>query len=75
MPQKIIQKSHITRLTKDKEYNYPYHSSKIGDVEFTYNFNTGYFNNLTFKKIKGGGHFGGNYICNEQADEYRISKY
>jgi hypothetical protein len=75
MPNKIIQKSHINRLTKNKEYNYPYHSSEIGEVEFTRNFNTGYFKELTFKKIKGGGKFGGNYICIELVDEYRISKY
>lgn len=75
MPQKIIQKSHIARLTNNKEYRYPYHSSEIGEIEFTSNFNTGYFNELTFKKIKGGGDFGGNYLCVEQNDEYRISKY
>ncbi len=75
MPKKIIQKSHINRLTKNKEYRYPYHSSELVEIEFTHNFNTGYFNGLTFKKIKGGGNFGGNYICIELADEYRISKY
>ncbi len=75
MPNKIIQKSHINRLTINKEYKYPYHSSEIAEVEFTRNFNTGYFKRLTFKKIKGGGDFGGNYSCIEQNDEYRISKY
>ncbi|MBD0825524.1 hypothetical protein [Aestuariibaculum marinum] len=75
MPQKIIQKSHIARLTNNKEYRYPHHSSEIGEIEFTSNFNTGYFNELTFKKIKGSGDFGGNYLCVEQNDEYRISKY
>jgi len=75
MPKKIIQKSQINRLTKNKEYKYPYHSSELGEIEFTHNFNTGYFNGLTFKKIKGGGNFGGNYSCVELEDEYRISKY
>lgn len=75
MPQKIIQKSHVSRLTLNKGYKYPYHSNEIGEITFTSNFNTGYFNDLTFKKIKGGGEFGGNYICVEQNDEYRITRY
>ncbi|RPG29322.1 hypothetical protein [Flagellimonas sp.] len=76
MLQKIIQKSHVTQLTKNKEYNYPNHSSKIGEIEFTHNFNPGYFNAPTFKKINDGGcEFGGNYLYTEQNDEYRISKY
>jgi hypothetical protein len=75
MPNRKVQKSHVNRLTMDKEYKYPWHSSEIGEVEFTHNFNTGYFKELTFKKIKGGGSHGGNYFCVEQNDEYRISKY
>ena len=53
LPQKIVQKSHIIRITQDKEYNYPGFPSDAGDVTFTHNFNTGYFNDLTFRKIKG----------------------
>ena len=75
MPNKIIQKSHINRLTENGEYKYPWHSKTIGDATFTKSFNTCYFNGLTFEKIKGGGKFGGNYLCVEQNDEYRISSY
>jgi len=75
MPNKLYQKSHIKRMTLNSEYKYAGHSSEIGEVVFTKNMNTGYYNDLTFKKIKGGGNHGGNYICEEQNDEYRISKY
>jgi hypothetical protein len=75
MPQKVFQKSHLVRLTHDGEYIYRNRTSIIGNVEFTSNFNTGYFEGLTFKKIKGGGCYGGNYLCVEQNDEYRVFKY
>lgn len=75
MPNKKNQKSSIKRLTINQEYKYPFHSSEIGEIEFTFNFNTGYYKDLTFKKVKGGGKFGGNYVCVEQNDEYKISKY
>ena len=75
MPNKRYQKSHISRLTLQQEYKYPWHSQEVGDVEFTSNYNTGYYKDLTFKKIKGGGRYGGNYFCVEQNDEYRISQY
>jgi hypothetical protein len=75
MPQKILQKSHICQQTKDGNYTYPYHSREVGDITFTSNFNTGYYNELTFVKIKGGGSKGGNYRCKESGEEYRISKY
>ncbi|MCP5060894.1 MAG: hypothetical protein GY936_00310 [Ignavibacteriae bacterium] len=75
MPNKRVQKSHVNRLTIDKEYKYPWQSSEVGDVEFTYNFNTAYYMRLTFKIIKGSSSHGGNYYYLEQNDEYRISKY
>ena len=75
MPNKVLQKSHINRLTVNKEYFYPWYSTEPGEVEFTHNFSTAYFKGLTFKRIRGGGEFGGNYICVEQDDEYRILKF
>jgi hypothetical protein len=75
MPQKILQKSHISQLTEESNYTYPYHSHEIGDITFTSNFNTGYYGEITFIKIKGGGPKGGNYRCKEFGEEYRISKY
>ena len=75
MSSRINQKSHINRLTANNEFRYPWHSTEIGEVEFTSTFNTAYYKGLTFKKIKGSGRHGGNYYCVEQNDEYRISKY
>lgn len=69
MPNRIEQKSHIKRLTINGEYKYAGHTTETGDVTFSANFNTAYFNELIFKKIKGGGKFGGNYLCVEQNDE------
>jgi len=75
MPNILRQKSHVKRMTLNREYKYAGHSSEIGEVVFTKNMNMCYYNDFTFKKIKRGGDHGGNYICVEQNDEYRISKY
>jgi len=75
MPKKTIQKSIITRLTMNQEFKYAGYDTETVEITFTNTFNTAYYNNHTFKKIKGGGKYGGNYICVEQEDEYRISKY
>lgn len=47
----------------------------VDDIQFAYNYNTGYFDQLIFKKVKRGEPFGSNYICIEQGEFYRISKY
>lgn len=75
MPNRIIQKSYVKRLTENGDYQYPGFQSEVGEVSFSSTFATAYFDNLTFKKIKGGGAKGGNYRCVENNDEYRISKY
>lgn len=68
-------KIYVNQLTENGAYKYPWIKQELGEGEFTSSYNTCYFNDKTFTKIKGGGPKGGNYRCNENAEEYRISKY
>ncbi len=65
----------VNQLTENGRYKYPWIRQELGEGEFTSSFNTCYFKDKTFVKIKGGGKSGGNYRCLENNDEYRISKY
>ncbi len=65
----------VNQLTENGGYKYPWVKQVIGLAEFTSSMNTCFFNERTFVKIKGGGPKGGNYKCNENNEEYRISKY
>ncbi len=64
----------VNQLTQNGEYRYPWISQYQGEALFTSSFDTCYFDNRTFKKIKGCGPKGGNYKCVEDNEEYRISR-
>ena len=64
----------MNQLTENGEYQYPWIRQDRGVVRFSKTYNTCYFQDKTFKKIKGGGNCGGNYYCIETGDEYRISQ-
>ena len=73
MPSKIVKEIILAKLTNRGDYKYPWIEKKIVSAIFTKNMNTCYVDDLTLKKIKGGGDFGGNYQCETTEDEYRIS--
>ena len=73
MPRKLTLEIILAQLTDKGEYKYPYLHKFAAEAVFTFNRNTCYVGNLTLKKIKGGGDFGGNYKCEEMGNEYRVS--
>lgn len=65
----------VNQLTKDGGYKYPYWSQEIGEAKFSKTFDSCMFQNRTYKKMKAGGPKGGNYLCLEDGEEYRICRY
>ncbi len=65
----------VNQLTENGAFKYPWVKQELGEGEFTSSFHTCYFNEKTFVKIKGSGPKRGNYRCEENGEEYRISKY
>ena len=72
---KTVVKIYLNQLTENGAYKYPWIKQEKGEGEFTSSLNTCYFKGNTFTKIKGGGAKGGNYKCEEDGEEYRISRY
>jgi hypothetical protein len=74
MPSKKVVSVSIAQLTVQGSYHYPWVEMIRGEASFSPSFNTCYFQNKTFTKVKGG--IGrGNYMCTETVEVYRISQH
>jgi len=70
MVKKTIKVS-VCKLTENGSYNYPWVNTVDGIATFTSTFNTCYFEDKEYKKIKGGKN-GGNYQGVFDHEIYRI---
>ncbi len=62
----------VAQLTLGGAYKYPWHSISRGQATYSASYNTCYFGGKTFRKIKGGAQFGGNFQCDDDGEIYRI---
>ena len=70
---KKTMKVFVAKLTENGSYRHPYWNSTRGEATFTSSFNTCYFENRVYRKLKGGWR-GGNYYGVEDGEIYRISQ-
>jgi len=65
----------ITQMTRNGAPVYAGCNHFRGEAVFTSTYNTCYFDEITLKKIKGGGINDSNYKCVETGESYRVMKF